>query len=183
MRTATARPAVALARSARSLCASAPVNNGQCGGGGGRLLPTTTSASRTSATEHKCRAKIGATCTSQATASADVVLAAFALRVPPAAVALKDKGCKTGRCNTTSKTCRPAVLGGGCWVDTDCAKPGSSNINCSKSGSPEPFVCGGKGAVCSASADCSSTQSGNLCPTVTARPNRSFFIRGLTIAT
>jgi hypothetical protein len=145
------------------LCAVSTCANGQCGGGGGSCYNNSQCVSHICKTG-KCRAKLGAACTKPGNCFSGRCSGGVCVRASAGGGCLNDAGCKTGRCNTTSKTCRQAVRGGGCWVDTDCAKPGNRNINCSKSGSSEPFVCGGKGAVCSNSADCDSTASGNRCP-------------------
>lgn len=145
------------------LCAVSTCSNGQCGGGGGDCYNGNQCVSNICSSHGKCKAKIGAVCTKPAHCFSKRCSGGVCAKGSAGGGCTKNKGCKSGRCNKTSQTCRVAVLGGGCWVDTDCGKPANRNINCSKSGSSEPFVCGGKGAVCSSSADCSSTQSGNLC--------------------
>jgi hypothetical protein len=70
--------------------------------------------------------------------------------------------CLSGVCSGAG-VCQAAALGSPCRSNAGCANSGGSNINCSPaSGFLRPYTCGGQGAVCSASDDCSAG-SGNRC--------------------
>ena len=141
-------------------------SNATCGGGGGTCTPANQATTCVSGIciGTTCRALVGAACgTNNANCFSGRCVSGVCTKASAGGGCLANVDCQTGSCNTGTKTCNQAALGGGCWVNGDCANSGGSNINCSPaSGFARPNTCGGQGAVCGGTNDCSAG-SGNRC--------------------